>query len=168
MSKLEPPFGIEPTIETPRLPAGSAGGIAGLGDPVDDAAFWDMVRALIDVGAEGGGGGGTKLRRAVIVDTKGGSLSDAALGRAGGSGGAGGAEGLGEASSPPCIFRRGGVGTMREGADETGRAGGGGGGALPGKIGGPTVFRAGTTGAVATPRDGAGGTAIDGAPTGDG
>ncbi len=156
-------------METPRLPAGSAGGVAGLGDPVYDAAFWDLARVL--VGAVGAGGrGGTTLRRAggVIAGTRDGSLSDAALGRAGGSGGAGGAEGLGEALSPPCILREGSAGTMREGADETGRAGGGGGGALPGTIGGPAVFRAGTAGATATPRGGAGGTAVDGADISDG
>ena len=174
--KLVSPLGTEPNTETPRLPAGSAGGVAGLGDLVDDTVCWDMARVLAFVGATGAGagagagGGGTTLRRegGVAAGTGGVTLSDAALGRAGGSGGAGGAEGLGEALSLPCIFRGGGVGTMREGADETGRAGGGGGGALPGTIGGAGVFRAGTAGAPATPRDGAGGTAADGADTGDG
>lgn len=126
-----------------------------------------MARDLAGAGGAGGGGG-TTLRRAGVVGTGRGSLSDAALGRAGGSGGAGGAEGLDEASSPPWILRGGGVGTMREGADETGRAGGGGGGALPGTIDDPGVFRAGTAGGTATLRGGADGTAVDGVDAGDG
>ncbi len=159
--KLGSPFWNVLIIDTPRLPAGNARGVAGLDDSVEEASFCDMARVLVCT--EGAtGGGGTKLRRAggAVTGTGGGSLSDAALGRAGGSGGA---ERLGEASSPPCGFREGGTGTMREGADEIGRAGGGGGGSLPGTIGGTAVFRAGITGA----RDGTGGTAVDSANTDD-
>jgi len=155
-------------METPRLPAGSAGGVAGLGDLADDTVFWDMARVLEGAAGAGGAAGTMPRRAGIVVGTRGGSLSDAALGRAGGGGGAGDAEGLGDASSPPRILRGGGVGTMREGADETGRAGGGGGGALPGTIGGPAVFRAGTAGATAMPRGGVGGTVVNGADTGDG
>jgi hypothetical protein len=163
--ELVSPLGTDPNIETPRLPAGSAGGAAGLGDLADDTVFWEMARVLVGAAGVGAGGGSTLRRGGGVADTGGGSLSDAALGRAGGRGGAGGADGLGEASLFPCILR-GGRGTMREGAEETGRAGGGGGGALPGKIGGPAVFRAGTAGGTAAPRGGAGGTTI-GDDTGD-